>query len=90
MTSPHDAEFFDSYGHKPCYFDARLCDFLSKYNTIYNPIHFQAPLSIVCGQYCLMFLMHRARGVSFNDILSLLDAVPSDVFVQTRGIFKPL
>ena len=82
LPSPQKAEFFDSYGHAPCYFNDKLCHFLSSYDIHYNTRVFQGPLSTVCGHYCVLFILHRARGVSFSNILNILDNVDSDSFVQ--------
>ena len=30
----------------------------------------QSPLTSVCGQYCLYYLLHRARGISLQVILN--------------------
>ena len=82
IVSPKEAEFFDSYGHEPCYMDDRLCHFLSNYNVLYNSQPFQGPLSVVCGHYCVLFILHRSRGVSFYDILHVLNSVNSDDLVE--------
>ena len=82
LTCTQKAEFFDSYGHAPCYFNNKLCHFLSSYDIQYNTRPFQGPLSAVCGHYCVLFILHRARGVSFSNILNILDSVDSDSFAQ--------
>lgn len=61
-------DYFDSYGRKPL---PGFKTFLDK-NCIeweYNSKQIQAPLTSVCGQYCLYFLYHRARGVSMREIV---------------------
>ena len=56
--------------------------FLSSYDIQYNTRPFQGPLSTVCLNYCVLFILHRARGVSFSNILNILDSVDSDSFAQ--------
>lgn len=61
-------EFFDSYGMEP-----RQQEFISKLletgETNYNVFPLQG-FSTVCGQYCAIFLLLRARGYSFDEIIS--------------------
>ena len=77
-----EAEFFDSYGHAPLYFDQRLADFVQKKNVVYNTKRLQGPLSIVCGQYCLFYIMHRSRGIAPDVLLHALNLYNADVMVQ--------
>jgi len=60
--------FFDSYGRPPLnpFFEK----FLSGYTKIlYNPIHIQQLFSNVCGQYCVYFIHHKCRNLTYNAIL---------------------
>ena len=34
-----------------------------------NPIPLQSPLTSVCGQYCVYYLLHRARGIDMTTLL---------------------
>ena len=54
--------FWDSFG-----------DFLEKYSYEYNTRKLQSAWSDVCGQYCMFYLSHRARGHSMNNIVHLFD-----------------
>jgi len=65
-------EYFDSYGIKPITKEllSKICS-LSNVMPRFNLIRFQSK-SFVCGQYCLIFLMLRARGFSFSFIQNLL------------------
>ena len=60
------AEYFDSYGSDPP-------KWLKKYwkNVMWtsNPVPLQSPLSAVCGQYCVYYLLHKARGYDMNSLL---------------------
>ena len=65
-----EAEYFDSLGRPP-----RLPwhrDFLKRNARRYitTPSRIQSLDSELCGQYCIMFAMHRARGVSLFSFLS--------------------
>lgn len=61
-----EVEYFDSYGGDV------LKSLKRKWkgkSWISNPIPLQSPLSAVCGQYCIYYLLHRARGLSMSDIV---------------------
>ena len=63
-------EYFDSYGRK-----ASLPSFKRKLGRKYlhNPLVLQSPFSVVCGQYCIYFLLKRAKGVPYRKILASFD-----------------
>nr|DAC81256.1 TPA_asm: adenain [Astyanax tetra cavefish adintovirus] len=68
-------EFFDSYGNSPIYelFPDSIYSFLKK-NCVeikHNSKQVQSFDSVCCGQHCIFFLCHRAKGYSFNQIMSL-------------------
>lgn len=60
------AEYFDSYGGEP---SNRLRRWAKKRSWMSNPIPLQSPLTSVCGQYCIYYLLHRARGIALNTML---------------------
>ena len=66
-------EYFDSYGGDPL---PRLRRWGKNKGWVSNPIPLQSPLTSVCGQYSLYYLLHRARGV---DMATLLMDFGSDV-----------
>ena len=54
------ADFFDSYGHHPSYFN--LTEFLDKTSSSWSYNHKRIQgLSTHCGYYCLLYLFFRAR-----------------------------
>ena len=60
-----EAEYFDSYGGDvPKAIKRRW----KKKSWVSNPIPLQSPLSAVCGQYCIYYLIHRARGFTLPAI----------------------
>lgn len=59
-------EFFDSYGLKP------PSTSIGDWKVIHNPWMFQAPRTKVCGHYCIYFVRHRLKGVSFKTIITQL------------------
>lgn len=66
-----NGEFFDSYGMPPIIkehrqFLNRLC---KKWK--YNVKKLQAYNSSVCGEYCLLYLMHKAHGYSLKQFLRM-------------------
>ena len=71
-------EYFDSYGREP------IKELKSRRrHWIWNERVLQSPLSSVCGQYCVYYLLHRARGYSMNDIVKdfTMDLDENDQFV---------
>jgi hypothetical protein len=67
--------FFDSYGFPPGFsnFPKSIKEFLTKNGSkiYYNIKQVQDTLSTTCGQHCVFYLCQRARGVSFEDVMSL-------------------
>jgi hypothetical protein len=55
-------DYFDSYGLKPK--SVHIIRFLKRNAMFkhYNEHVYQSPCSVVCGQYCLYFLYHRAAS----------------------------
>jgi hypothetical protein len=64
--------YFDSYGGPP-----KLDEFLAVMDSCkdwtYNTHRLQSNVSTVCGQYCLFFITHSARGYGLEEIVHLLD-----------------
>jgi hypothetical protein len=59
----------------PDYYRDSFGDFLDKhsYGWDFNRRKLQSTWSDVCGQYCIFYLSHRARGQSMNTIVQLFD-----------------
>ena len=70
FPSTGKGEFFDSYGHPPEYYGF---DEIETWNT--RPI--QSSWSEVCGQYCIFYLYHKARGYSMSKIVNLFTDKPN-------------
>jgi hypothetical protein len=75
FPSEQKGEFFDSYGRAPEYYRDSFGDFLDKHSCAwdFNRRKLQSAWSDVCGQYCIFYLSHRARGQSMNTIVQLFD-----------------
>lgn len=63
-----ECEFFDSYGYPPDTYGFQHT--LQNYSVTYNNKMLQSAKSSVCGQYCILFLLLRCRGYSYNNILA--------------------
>lgn len=83
FITKNSVEYFDSYGGKPSILIKKI---MRKKNWKHNPFTLQSPLSAVCGQYCVYYLYHRARGQSMRKILSVFD--PSDVDENDETVHK--
>ena len=68
FTSPGISEFFDSYGFSPEVYGME--DYILRNVTMYSDLPLQGITSDVCGDYCLFYLLHRARNKDRNTIAS--------------------
>lgn len=73
FTTPEHGEFFDSYGHPPQFYNKHFLTFINQNSEhwSFNKKGLQSVMTAVCGEYCIFYLMHRARGVSMNSIVKL-------------------
>ena len=86
------AAFFDSYGYPTEHYRDTFPDYLNNnsYEWEFSNRKLQSIWSDVCGQYCIFYLSHRARGHSMNKIVQLFsnDTMLNDVkvsrFVKTH------
>jgi hypothetical protein len=75
MWFPHGsdkAEFFDSYGRAPDPAFAAMMRSHGHSTFRYNTTRLQG-VSTACGQYCLMYLLCRSRGISLDDFVDMFD-----------------
>lgn len=70
-------EYFDSYGQPPT---STIKYFLRKIKLpiYYNRTQIQKDLSTVCAQYCIFFVMMKAEGKQFEDIIAKFDRIADD------------
>lgn len=86
-SSENIGYYFDSYGMSPANFPeaATVLDTTQKWD--YNDVQLQSLLTTVCGQYCVFFLLHMARGLSPEKIINFLndngDTAANDAFIFT-------
>ena len=75
ITDSGSTEYFDSYGDtvQNILIDTKL----KQMGRIKRSKHVLQGISTVCGQYCLIFLLMRARNYSYKNILSKLKQVDS-------------
>lgn len=63
-------EYFDSIGKKPNQHEfIKFLEKNSERNFSYNPNRLQSTFSTVCGQYCAVYLLYRAKKVSVKNFL---------------------
>lgn len=64
------ADFFDSYGRPP---NSTSKDFIQRNSRAsrFSTVSLQSSTSTVCGQYCVIFLLFRSRGVSMDHFLNI-------------------
>ena len=66
FESPRESEFFDSYGFPPETYN--MDTYILREVTYYNDKPLQGLNSDVCGDYCLFYLIRRARNVDMNTV----------------------
>ena len=86
FVSKEKGEFFDSYRYPPNHYKRSFKDFLDKhsYDWNFNDRKLQSNWSDVCGQYCIFYLGHRARGFSMKKIVQLFGNDTAFRFVKTH------
>jgi hypothetical protein len=65
-----EAEFFDSYGNSPEFYN--LQNYLSKTSIkwTFNKIQVQSLTSKYCGHYCCLYLLYKSKSLSLEEFLS--------------------
>lgn len=83
-TDDRNGLYFDSYGNPPFNLEEIGLVLDSCVEWTFNKIRLQSTYSAVCGQYCVFFLTHLAKGYSLKHITYLLnegDSCSNDAFV---------
>lgn len=78
-------EYFCSYGIPPP--KSSNIDYYLLCNRLVNRIRLQSEKTIVCGQYCLLYILARSRGIPRNVLLSNFshDHLLNDVIVNAAA-----
>lgn len=74
-------EYFDSYGKPPPYSEFNI--FL-KNNFIYNKLQLQNELSTTCGQWTMLYIWARCRGITLKKFLTLFN--PNDTLLNDHMV----
>lgn len=82
-------EYFDSFGRLPL--DKRLEIFLGDHYK-YNKIQLQQLFSNACGFYCVYYILHRVRGFTMEEIITVLKRSDGDFIAKdfVYRHYKPL
>jgi hypothetical protein len=76
------AFYFDSYGLSPNVLDIQTF-FRKNYTFLnYNTVQLQGPTSMVCGQYCCLFVLYTDRGYTGQQIVGLFNPRHADLQVE--------
>ena len=81
----NEVECFDSYGKNPTDYSDYIAKWVDDEYQVIQIEVLQAHDSTVCGQYCMFFILVRAYGFSYQDVLS---ALTSDSRVNDKFICK--
>ena len=80
VDSKRHGDYFDPYGLEPQHIE--FTNFMNEHCSEWAPNDrtLQSPMSTVCGQYCVAFLLLRRRNVSMNVFTRLFttDLVAND------------
>ena len=84
LTANGEAHYFDSGGGEP--FVPSIKQWLKKYaiKVICNAVQLQNEITATCGQYCVLFLVLKASGLSMRNIIDrmrLADPLIRDVVI---------
>ena len=74
------AEYFDSTSRPPDLFCKDLMRRYCPKSILYNRIVLQDD-TMVCGQFCVAFLLFRCRGYTFHQVINQLNSPSNDVDV---------
>jgi len=85
FTSEENAEFFDSYGHPPDFYQENFKTFLDSHSRkwTYNHRCLQSLSSSMCGQFCVYFLINRIRG---KLLLEIVKSFSSNLTVNDQRV----
>lgn len=72
------AEYFDSFGLRPKLKTILKCLSNNSNGYTYNKKHLQNIFSVVCGNYCCEYLLHRCQGKSRNIFLKKFNSDTSN------------
>lgn len=87
LDSQGKIDYFDSYGRKPNL--ENIEKFISNAKYKHNSTPVQRLLTATCGQFCIYFLIWRARGVPMEQIItSLLHGGDEYVTGFVNGMFR--
>lgn len=79
--------YFSSYGDPPVNFEEMSIVLQSCDEWQFNDVQLQTFFSAVCGQYCVFFLTHFARGFSLDSVIELIND-SGDTFSNDALIFS--
>lgn len=83
-------EYFDSFGIVPPPLIESYLNTSSK-KLVYNTVQYQHTISILCGWFCLLFIIERFRGRKPYDILYKilrLDPLQNELILKTYFLEK--
>ena len=88
ITRDGVGEYFDSYRQPPSL--SSITTFLKQNTrqTVHNRTNLQGPLSAVCGQYSMFFLLHRCRNIHMDTIVGFFSTDKGGNDVAVNDFFR--
>ena len=71
FSKQREAEFFDSFGLSPAFYNLNSYFDRTSVNIQYNSKQLQSPFSSLCGYYCCFYLISKCKKVDLDSFLSL-------------------
>ena len=83
-SSFREAEFFDSYGKPPEYYNLTSYLRTTSSSIVHNKKQIQSPFSPFCGHYCCFYLISRCKSIPMKKFLDYFSSntVVNDVELE--------
>lgn len=82
-------EYFDSYGRKPIGYHRAFFKRNAKI-LLHNGMRIQNDFTVVCGEYCLMYLYYKSRGKTMYDFVNNFSQNTLCNDLLLRNMFKSI
>jgi hypothetical protein len=73
-------EFFDSYGLYPELYHFKVADY------VHNAKPLQDTDSMVCGQYCILYLIHRSKAPKMHHVVNFLASLGKSYYERDSAV----
>lgn len=83
-----NGEYFDSFGLPPIHFEIiKYLDYNCYNGWRYNPIAIQSATATTCGHFCVLYVMSRCQGYSYDEFIKKFNRDTSKNDFKVNSIF---